>query len=48
VHLGERMLWERRMPGALAGAMGEHVIMLRHPDLAQVQKDAQFIQATVG
>jgi hypothetical protein len=48
VHLGERLLWERRMPGALAAAMGEHVIMLRHPELEQVKKDAQFIQATVG
>jgi len=47
-YLGDRLLWERRMPGALAAAMGEHVIMLRHPDLAQVKKDAQFIQATVG
>lgn len=45
-HLGERLLWDREMPGALAAAMGEYVVMVRHPDLKQVQEDAAFIHAT--
>lgn len=46
-HLGARLLFEREMPGALAAAMGEHLVMVRHPELSQVQADAAFIQATV-
>lgn len=44
-HLGERLLWHREMPGALAAAMGDFVVMVRHPELAQVRADADFIQA---
>jgi biotin carboxylase len=43
-HLGERLLWHREVPGALAEAMGEYLVLVRHPDLAQVQADAAFIQ----
>jgi hypothetical protein len=44
-HLGQRLLWLREMPGALTAAMGEQVVLVRDPSLAQVQADAAFIQA---
>lgn len=44
-HLGSRLLWHRWMPPVLAGAMGDEVFMVRHPELSQIKEDIAFVQA---
>jgi len=43
--MGERLLWHRDMPRVLAGAMGDEMYLMRHPDFEVVQADIAFIQA---
>ncbi len=43
-YLGSRLLWHRWMPPVLAGAMGDEVFMIRHPELARVKEDIAWVQ----